>query len=691
MNFKNLNLSSKLGVGFGVLILLTFILGGLAVLNMNRVSKQSHYLSDEHVPETMIATKIERAALQTMFAMRGYAFTEEEGFLEEGKSKLAEVKKGLNEAEGLAGTSSRLVVLAEAVSELENKVEVYENLADETVEVNRELTNLRDDMFNSGDNYIINCTAFLNSQNESLDKEIRSGRTSPAILEERKNKINWMNEILDAGNELRVANFKAQAINDIKMLEEAIEGFDIVEKMQIIREVTKTDLNIQALNNVEKAAVNYSSAMNNYLETWQRREELNVARNEAGLSILAEAQKVTESGMGNSQEIALNASLLLDSSSGIMIGGLVFAMLLGIFFAYIITVAITKPVGRGVTFAKEIAKGNLTAHLDVDQDDEVGQLAKALKNMAYKLREIVGNILAGAENIAAASIEMSASSQQMSQGATEQASSAEEVSSSMEEMVANIQQNTDNAQQTEKIAMMATNSIRKGNESAALSAKSMQEIAEKISIISEIAFQTNILALNAAVEAARAGEHGKGFAVVAAEVRKLAERSKIAAEEIDLVSKSGVEIAEKAGQQLAEIVPEIEKTAKLVQEITAASLEQNSGADQINNAIQQLNNVTQQNAAASEEMATSSEELSSQAEQLKEIVSYFNIGNEKLYTSVKGLSAKKVKVAHVGDNGDKTVTHQSKKSDKKKMEKAGVELKMYSETKNDEDNEFEKF
>jgi len=175
--------------------------------------------------------------------------------------------------------------------------------------------------------------------------------------------------------------------------------------------------------------------------------------------------------------------------------------------------------------------------------------------------------------------------------------------------------------------LIATEGIKQGSESTNIAVDAMKNIADKIKIVNDIAFQTNILALNAAVEAARAGEHGKGFAVVAAEVRKLAERSKIAADEIDLLSKNGVEVSEKAGKKLTEIVPEIEKTARLVQEIAAASNEQNSGADQVNNAIQQLNQVTQQNAAASEEMATSSEELSSQAEELKRIISFFKVND----------------------------------------------------------------
>jgi methyl-accepting chemotaxis protein len=273
--------------------------------------------------------------------------------------------------------------------------------------------------------------------------------------------------------------------------------------------------------------------------------------------------------------------------------------------------------------AKRIALGDLTVSLE--KRSEKDELMMSLNEMVQKTAGIILQFQQATDYIAQVSLEISSGAQQMSQGASEQASASEEVSSSMEEMASNIIQNTDNAQQTEKIAMMAAANINKSNSAASRSALAMKEIASKISIISEIAFQTNILALNAAVEAARAGEQGKGFAVVAAEVRKLAERSKIAADEINMVSREGVEIAMNAGEQLQTIVPEIEKTSKLVQEISAASIEQNSGADQINNAIQQLNSVTQQNASASEELATSAEELANQSEHLRELIGFFKI------------------------------------------------------------------
>jgi methyl-accepting chemotaxis protein len=331
-------------------------------------------------------------------------------------------------------------------------------------------------------------------------------------------------------------------------------------------------------------------------------------------------------------------------SNSMVLTGIVIGIIIALILGYTITRMVTTGVNKGVGIAQTIADGDLTINVDsnlLEQKDEIGQLANAMQRMVEKLREVIGSVVSGSDNIASASQQMSSSAQQMSQGSTEQASSAEEVSSSMEEMAANIQQNTDNARETEKMARQAETGIVDSSKASEQAVTAMRDIAEKISIIGEISRQTNILALNAAVEAARAGEHGKGFAVVAAEVRKLAERSQVAAAEIDKLSKFGVSISEEAGKKLAIIVPEIQKTASLVQEIAAASIEQNSGADQVNSAIQQLNQVTQQNAATSEEMATSSEELASQAEQLREIVAYFKIDSRRGYQNTAAAPAKK--------------------------------------------------
>ncbi len=306
--------------------------------------------------------------------------------------------------------------------------------------------------------------------------------------------------------------------------------------------------------------------------------------------------------------------------------GVVLGVVLAIILGVLLTRAVTRPVLQGVAFAQALSGGDFTRDLDIDQKDEIGDLARALNGMAGHLRGIVAEVQAATANVASGSEELSATSQNLSQGATEQAAAVEEVSSSMEQMTSNIRQNADNARQTEAIAHQASKDAEEGGQAVFQAVDAMKTIAEKIGIIGEIARQTNLLALNAAIEAARAGEHGKGFAVVAAEVRKLAERSGSAAGEISDLSARSVAVADQARNMLDKLVPDIRKTADLVQEIAAASNEQNAGAEQINKAIQQLDQVIQQNASASEEMASTSEELSSQAEQLQQAMSFFDIG-----------------------------------------------------------------
>jgi len=339
--------------------------------------------------------------------------------------------------------------------------------------------------------------------------------------------------------------------------------------------------------------------------------------------------------------------------------------------------------------AKLVAQGNLMVELKKRCDSD--ELMESLSNMVIKLKEVVTEVQNAADNVAAGGQELSATAQQMSQGATEQAASAEEISSSMEQMASNIRQNTDNAMQTEKIAVKSSADAKEGGKAVTETVSAMKQIASKISIIEEISRQTNLLALNAAIEAARAGEHGKGFAVVASEVRKLAERSQAAAGEISHLSSSSVAIAEQAGDMLNKMLPDIQRTAELVQEITASSKEQDSGAEQINKAIQQLDQVIQQNAGSAEEMASTTEELSSQAEQLKATIAFFTLetggGRQRGASASRHSTPKHLAIPH------QTLPHTTiHKSTKAGNPDTSVTIEMGGKAGADHlDDEFEKF
>lgn len=413
--------------------------------------------------------------------------------------------------------------------------------------------------------------------------------------------------------ELKSDISKKEELN--QFLEKTLENVEI--DIQRLRGTQFAQLPVNAKNTTIKVKEHVKNYIVNKENIIQTRKEAGNKANQLLLELNEDNIDITNEAISELGTLLLILLIIIIAASVIVI-------LLNL----VTSVGVKVFISRMGYFIGEIGNGNLTLRVGQDvlnRTDEFGHIAGILNNTSNKLIEIVTSIRKEAMSISNVGNELSSSSQQLSQGASEQAASVEQVSTSMEEMVANIEQNTDNAIQTEKISHSSSEGVQTVGDAAKQSLDSVRNIAQKITIVNDIAFQTNLLALNAAVEAARAGEQGKGFAVVASEVRKLAERSKIAADEIDKLSKSSVSVTEKAGGMMETIVPDIIKISELIQEIATSGNEQRSGAEQINNALQQLNSVTQQNASSSEELAGSASELSRQAEVLNNIVGFFKI------------------------------------------------------------------
>ncbi|MBC2606434.1 HAMP domain-containing protein [Pelagicoccus albus] len=458
-----------------------------------------------------------------------------------------------------------------------------------------------------------------------MNAELEKGAPTSS-LQERQFKISEFNNIRLLFLGARMENLRSMALDDASILERSLNNFErIGHIVSEIRPLLRVQADIDELEKISSAFDNYNKTLIKQAESMEALSEAILMCSEASEAFEEFAVSLSAAAKEEVATTSSHAAAQLSMTSIFALVGIIASIAIGIFVSIGITRLVTVPLSLAMELVNKVSEGDLTHSADVRSDDEIGRMVHSLNNMVISIRKVVGEVTVAADNVASGSEELSSSAEELSQGAAEQASSTEETTSSMEQMTSSIQQNSDNARQTDQIASKAAEDAERSGQSVNQTVASMRNIAEKISIIEEISRKTDLLALNAAVEAARAGEHGKGFAVVASEVRKLAERSQTAAAEISKITGDGVEVAEQAGQMLAALVPDIRRTAELVQEINASSAEQATGANQVNKAIQQLDQVTQQNSTASEEMASTAEELSSQAEQLQSSIAFFRV------------------------------------------------------------------
>jgi methyl-accepting chemotaxis protein len=580
-HWQNLSIRKKIGTSFALVIGITVLTGLVLLKNLYQISKETQNLSKTDIPSATASNLLLRYWQETQEFARSYEYTADNFYLKSHDESYTRMANALDKLKTL--TADKIEIL--------QKKGVFISLLTEYVKTYKTVW----------EDYLAKASNFQQSK-QQLILEIEQLKTAGTNNQYSKNLYSNIVDLLIAFN-------KRDGISADEVTVHLTELQEKISHTNSRFNSTAGNVITDALQTIDDFKTMQLAGLKNY---------------EASKKVLWEVRAATDIGLDQIILTGENSYEIATQQRNVQITTLSFILILGLFMIYFLSNSIAKPIIQGIEIAEKVAGGDLTVKmLESHRNDEVGRLSNALNYMTDNLNQLIGKIIDTTNSIGNASSKLTTKALDLAEGANEQASSAEEVSSSMQQMHANIEQNTENSRQTETISAKAAIDVEQSNKKTKESADHIEEITNKISIIKDIAFQTNILALNAAVEAARAGQEGRGFAVVAAEVRKLAERSQTAAQEITGASFVAIESSQQATQLMDLITPQIENTAKLIKEISTASVEQVTGVEQINLALQELNQVTQRNAYNADEINTAAKELQHLSQLLTEASSHF--------------------------------------------------------------------